>query len=250
MSPDVLNRRDTRTLLNAIKGAYGMSRKFTRGEDTARETETFLKMNYQQPKTLFQAKLRTEFVLINTQQDYEWNFKQYKTPQTSVPPDNSTEILLERNDGFHAYALRVLLGRRINASNGAMNVATYPDPVLFPAAAGFVPQHLQLVYNGLYYLKVDQTNWVDGAPTDVFRNVPQTLDGTTNANQFQELGFTDGMQMLEPFINIFGNKENAIRFKFPPFNGTALNWQSVVTGTDNIMIVELHGWLARGIATN
>lgn len=181
--------------------------------------------------------LRAESVLTNDKSSYVFNFK-------TTNNDLRTESKLTQNDIFVTTGLGLFIEREAVAAPGSAVLQSYPNPLVFVAAAGFVPAHLEVVYNGYMNLTTGSMVTIDKLPTLAFRNVPQTQQSAANANsQFtlEDLLYAGGEDII-----FDGSKTQELKFDFPTFNGMSI--ASVDGAYVNKLVVVATGYIVKGMA--
>jgi len=171
--------------------------------------------------------LRQEAVLGNSQGTYNFDFDNNRTPKV-------TEVKLSKSDVFVSFGWALLLTQEDPAKLGSGPLRPFVDGAVFPAAAGFTPGHLEVLYNGNLKAQVDTSIVFDSISTDRFRKVASEF--------FMDLR---RFEPLMPSLKLNGLKKNNISLNIPTFAGMQL---AGVGGVDNKVILELEGFILRGAA--
>jgi hypothetical protein len=210
---------------------------------------------YKMPTTLSRSKLRFEFNLSNSNTAMQTVFTAGVNSAVSMAssPANATELILMRNNNFHAFAMRVTLEKQVSATPGISVPRTWPDLNDFPDVAGppaFTNAHLYLVYKGLFALTVDSKVVIPSMSLAPFLNIPiaQGKPAAANLQNYIQSQFNEemGAQALEPLVHILGNKTNVGALTFPQI--TSLAWESQTAGQSHNLVLEFEGFLADNVS--
>lgn len=169
--------------------------------------------------------LRQELALRNNQASYEFDFDGKKSPKAS-------ERLLAAQDIFIVTALSLHLLKEEDGKEGSGVLLTHVDSAVFVAAAGFVPAHLETLYNGAIQCKMGNTTVFEALQTKNFRKVPA------------EFIQRDGSVDIDPNIVLFGKEKNKLILTIPSFAG--INIASVAAGVSHKVVLMPEGFLVTG----
>lgn len=184
--------------------------------------------------------LRQEVVITNTNSKYEFDFNQDSSKQ-----GNKTERLLRRQDIFYADSVGMFLVREVAAELGTGVLQTYPNPVAFPAAAGFTPADLEIFYNAFLSAQIDQKIFFEFLDTQLFLCVPESQQIAAGIERSQRSP-NDGFIDLEPNLVLSGKRTNKLEINVPTFAGAEV--ASVTAGTDHKIVMYARGFLIPGVA--
>lgn len=182
--------------------------------------------------------LKQEVVLRNQQNTYTVDFNDDNTQKL-------TERRLNRQDFFCASEFGIFLLREPANQLGTGVLQTFPNLTNFPAVAGFTPAHLELIYNAIMRVQIQNNVVYSALDTLRFRQVPQTFQSAVNSNsQFEyEYPFME----LEPMLRLSGARKNTFTLEIPLITGVQI--ESVTAGTDNKLVFYAGGYLIEGGAT-
>lgn len=182
--------------------------------------------------------LRVEQTLVNNQPNYRFDIMRRGSG------DKLSEQKLEQNDLFVITDLAIFIAKQEKLKIGKEVMQTYPNQVVFPAAAGFDPEDLEAIYAGALSLKVKNTVQIENLPMINFRNVPSTQQSAaTNRSETSQGALLE----LGSLIKIHGRNENEINLRLPAF---AAQWASVVGTHDHILVFHPFGYLIKGVSAD
>lgn len=171
--------------------------------------------------------LRQEQVIKNAKGKYEFDFNGNVTGK-------STERKLNQQDVFFAHSIGLFLLREEVAKIGSGVLRTHVDPADFVAATGFVPAHLELLYNASLKAEINNETIFEALETTNFRKVP--------VQYMPQMG----VEHLDPALVLNGRKKNLFTLNAETFAG--IQWESVTTGTDNKVVAMLFGFQVFDVA--
>lgn len=130
----------------------------------------------------------------------------------------NTEIRLNQQDSFIAYALNVYLGEPSSATDAAYIDYTYPSPSVFVGAGEAAA--LQTWYKAQMKVTINNVVKIPTLHMGRFYFVPQSQKVAAAANQNgiandQRDGSTDGAHMLTGLLTFIGSKNNLIEIFLP-----------------------------------
>lgn len=171
--------------------------------------------------------LRQELALQNQKNSYEFDFDGKRQSKTS-------EVLLAAQDIFYANRLALYLIREESGKEGTGELFSYIDATVFAAATGFVPAHLNVIWNGRIQCQLGTKVIMESFSSRLFHK------------RAEELLDRDGSVDLEPALILYGQEKNKLSLILPTFAGIQI--QSIVTGTDNKVVLIADGFLVTGVA--
>lgn len=181
--------------------------------------------------------LRIEQELKNTTGSYVF-------PIETTSGQGIMERKLDRNDLFVITGLGIFLLAETEATPGAGVLQTYPNQIVFPAAAGFNPDHLEAIYNGKLSLKIQSKVNIEGMSMQHFRVVPETQQSAaTNKSQFS---IERAAYQLGTLINLKGTMNVEVKVEFNTFN--AMQIAAVAAGVKHKIVFHPFGYLIKGAA--
>lgn len=190
-----------------------------------------------------QSYLRQEATISNSQGVYKFDFSNVNnTPSTSLPPQL---VLLDKNDLFVCTHVGVYLYEADSTTVGYVRdgLQTYVNPLYFVAAAGFVPGHLNQVYQGKLKYKVASTEVLESIDLGLACRQPDR-QGITAATVVGSQNPEDGLIDLASFPFINGSQQTIFILDLPIFTG--ITWAAVAANKSNVLVVKPHGVLVKG----
>lgn len=181
--------------------------------------------------------LREEQKLENNKTAYVFEFR--NDEQSKLP-----KVGLARQDLFVSNVWGLFLLREADAALGTGVLQTYVNTTYFPAAAGFTPEHLNLVYAGYLQATVNDQIVFNAIQNEGFQSIPQTLQSGTNIRS--ERKPIDGYQTIDPNFVLNGELTRNITLNIPSIAGMQI--ESVTAGTSNKVVLVQKGFLLRGAA--
>lgn len=181
--------------------------------------------------------LRIEQELKNTTGSYVF-------PIETTSGQGIMERKLDRNDLFVVTGLMIALLAEADATPGAGVLQTYPNQIVFPAAAGFNPDHLEAIYNGKLSLKIQSKVNIEGMSMQHFRYVPETQQSA--ATNKSEYSVDKAAYPLGTLINLKGTMNVEVKVEFNTFN--AMQIASVAAGVKHKIVFHPFGYLIKGAA--
>jgi hypothetical protein len=191
---------------------------------------------------LFDSYLRIKLPLLNNQSQYNFN-PVAQSNNIALP-----QVQLKISDGFYCYGVGLFLEREQTAKTGKAVLQTYPNATAFPAVAGppaFDPTDLEVVYNGLMQIQINQTVVSQAFPTEFFRSVQTTLQSANNTQS--ERLVDDGFVELEPNLKLAGTQNINFAVQIPTFSGITLESQAVGF-VNNLVLMPIGFLLPNGSA--
>ncbi|MDW8345817.1 MAG: hypothetical protein RML94_02580 [Bacteroidia bacterium] len=182
--------------------------------------------------------LRVEKVITNNASSYNFDIKKEGN-------ESNSEVKLDTNDVFFATHLGIYLLRAANTERSRAVPQTYPNQVVFPAVAGFVPEHLEIFFNAHLSVKIGTKEFISKLWTGFCRYVPQTQQSTAT-NHSQRSAY-DGLVEIEK-IRFSGNDQIEIKLSLNPFESTALQVASATAGVEHRVMLLVNGFLVKGAA--
>ena len=154
----------------------------------------------------------------------------------------NTEIRLNQQDSFIAYALNFYLGEPSSATDTTYIDYTYPSPSVF--VTGTEAVQLETIYKSQIKVTINNVVKIPTLHMGRFYFVPQSQKVAAAANQNgiaadQRDGSTDGAMLLTGLLTFIGSKNNLIEM-FLPASITAGN-----IGAFTRSIMEWRGLLAQ-----
>lgn len=181
--------------------------------------------------------LRIEQELKNTTGSYAF-------PIDTTSGQNVMERKLDRNDIFVITELGIFLISEADVTTGVGVLQTYPNKIVFPAASGFNPDHLEAIYNGKISLKIQSKVNIEGMSMQHFRVVPETQQSA--ANNKSEYSVEKSAYQLGALISLKGTMNVEVKVEFNTFN--AMQIASVDAGVKHKIVFHPFGYLIKGAA--
>jgi len=175
--------------------------------------------------------LRVEAALSNSKGEYTFDV------MTSNGVDIATEKKLNRNDVFIATQVGLFLTAQEIAKIGKEVLKTWPDTSVFSSTSTFTPEHLNTIYSGYLWMKINTKVAIENLCGYDFRKI-----GVTAATEFNREEFS---RPLEQYITISGNNNNELKYTFPTFTGMQV--AASASGYSNKLVLMFFGFLARGV---
>jgi len=179
--------------------------------------------------------LRVDQVLANNKSRYKFDIKAAST-------DAAPELRLDRNDLFVATHIGIFLVAQDRNKKGREVLQSYPNQVIFPAAAGFDPEDLEAIYNGFLTMKVGSTVNIESLSMQNFRKVPQTQQSaSTNRSQWN---LKDQCYKPETTLELHGTANIDIEVEFPTYNNIKIAYDGEGT-IDHKIAMLAFGYLVK-----
>lgn len=201
------------------------------------DRQAFLKANnkYSPDGGVTPSYLRIEKTLNNSSSDYKFDFEKNGN-------ELSTERKLERNDVFVATQIGFYLTRQETAKIGKERLMSYPNLQILGTATGFTAAHLETIYAGYLWLKINKTVVIENQTMYDFRKVWTSQQQASNVLQ-DEFTRAASAHTLPVRIDLSGRETNEMKVFIPTFSGLAI--ASVSTGFTNKLVCIMYGFLAR-----
>ncbi len=189
--------------------------------------------------------LRQDVELVNNQSLYEFNFQANNNNKAKTLP----ERFLALADGFFAIGMGVFLLAEVTAEKGGQLLQTYPNKTVFPAAAGFNPDDLRVIYNGEIETGVNNTTLHRCILTKQFLSIPTTQQGEVSAAitgpviyplDYSGGNFSDGFTELYPYWKLSGDASNFAKLSIPSWAGIEIG--AVAAGVTHKVAMVLLGF--------
>jgi hypothetical protein len=155
-----------------------------------------------------------------------------------------TEQKLDRNDLFVVTALGIFLLREDSTKLGVDVLQSYPNKIVFPAAAGFNPDHLEAIYNGKFQLKIQSKVNIEAMSMHAFRVIPETQQST--ADNKSQYSLDHAAYPLGTLIKLKGTMNVEVKVEFNTFD--AMQIQAVAANTKHKLVFHPYGYLIKGAA--
>lgn len=189
------------------------------------------------PENVSYSYLRVAVLMNNAQSQYKFQLK--KDSGEALIHDRKLDL----NDTFVVFGLGLRLLAEDPALPGTGILQTYPNNLVFPAAAGEVtPAHLNIFYNGEYEIKVDEKVYGPAIATDEMLCVRTTQQAS--ASTFSQRMDTDGCVDPGADITLNGSRKNVVTLTVPTFAGLQL--QNTTATTRNYVVFYAVGFLVTG----
>jgi hypothetical protein len=189
------------------------------------------------PEKVSPSFLRVAVLLDPSKSTYTFETK--KDVGTIVANDRR----LDNNDSFVITDLGMMLLAENPATPGVGLLQTYPNNQVFPAVANEItPSHLNVLYQGSFQVKVNDTVFVEAIPTNKMLCIRTTQQSA--AGNFSERFGKDGTVELNPDITLNGSQKNQITLNLTTFSG--LQIQHVTAATRNYVVFYAYGFLITG----
>ena len=201
------------------------------------DRQAFLKFSnkYKQSGGVTPSYLRIEKTLDNSSSDYVFDFEKNGN-------ELATERKLERNDVFIATQIGFYLTRQETAKIGKERLMTYPNVQILGTATGFTAAHLETLYSGYLWLKVNKSVIIENQTMYDFRKVWTSQQQSSTVLQ-DEFTRTASAYTLPPQVEISGRETNELRVFINTFSGMQI--ASVATGYNHKLVAVFYGFLAR-----
>lgn len=181
--------------------------------------------------------LRIEQDLTNTKGSYVF-------PIETTSGQGLLERKLDRNDIFVITSLGIFLLAEVDTTPGAGVLQTYPNQTVFPAAAGFNPDHLEAIYNGKLSLKVQSKMNIEGMSMLHFRYVPETQQSA--AGNKSQYSVDRAAYPLGSLIALKGTMNVEVKVEFNTFANIQI--AAVAANTKHKIVFMPFGYLIKGAA--
>ena len=181
------------------------------------------------------SSIRRQVVLKNNASNYEFFFDDNK--------GENTEVSLSKQDTFVITDLGFYLAKEPNNKKGSGIFQTYVNTTYFPPVAGFDPNDLQTIYNGVMSSKTDNTTLYEKFAMDNFMFVPQAQQSLAISKS--QRNSSDGRVEIDPLIYFDGRRKNSITVSIPTYTGIAI--ESTVANTDHLLVCVPSGFLLSNI---
>jgi len=199
--------------------------------DLQRANFTSLKKNPgYEGKTIAPSTLRLEATIRNNQSVYSFVLNRDDTNQFP------TERRLDRSDRFAITKIGLFL-INVDVANRKGNAVlqSFATPGVFAAQA----PDLELFYNSILKLIVNNDVLIEGISTHMFRHVPDTQKTVAGAVENSVTGF-NGYQDITPNFVLDGSVKTDINIIAPVHNGA--NIQATTAGFENRLVLMLEGY--------
>lgn len=200
------------------------------------DRQAFLKANqkYKPDGGVTPSYLRIEKTLNNSSSEYKFDFEKNGN-------ELSTERKLERNDVFIATQIGFYFTRQETVKIGKERLMSYPNLQILGTATGFTAAHLETIYAGFLWLKINKTVVIENQTMYDFRKVWTSQQSSTIVQD--EFTRASSAHTLPVRIDLSGRETNEMKVFLPTFSGLAI--ASVSTGFVNKLVCIMYGFLAR-----
>lgn len=178
--------------------------------------------------------LRVEAKLVASQSVYKFDVK-------NTTAGSAIEKKLDINDTFFVTHLGIqnypwlTTGPRFNFPESYINKTRYV------AAAGFVPDHLNLIYQGKLSIKVGTKTVIEEMDTNRFLSIPQTQQ--SGATNYSQKDGDSALVELTPNVILSGKAANDITLELPSDGNP--QWANTNANTDNYVVFLAKGFLVK-----
>lgn len=183
--------------------------------------------------------LRMEKTLDNSSSDYVFDFEKNGN-------ELATERKLERNDVFIATQIGFYLTAQDTTKIGKEKLMTYPNLQILGTATGFTAAHLETIYSGYLWFKVNKSVIIENETMYNFRKVFTSQQSSSIAQD--EFTRASSAYSLPTDVVISGRETNELRVFINTFSGLAIASQT--SGTNHKLVAILYGFLARNASQN
>jgi len=156
---------------------------------------------------------------------------------------NPNEQRLAKTDEFviESYSFQLAKSATTSIANlTIMKPDSYPDPAIFTGSGEAA--NLYSIYNGNLFIQIDGIVWTQQGKMLKYLYIPETQQGTTNANPVSEWWENSTVRDGYPSITLRGNGKNVIQVNLGSSINLALN---ATTNTNNWLIMQVDGYLVQ-----
>lgn len=181
--------------------------------------------------------LRVDQKISNSTTTYRFDIK---NTTSGGPLDKKLDI----NDTFFVTHIGIQNYPHLNTGPRFNHPESYVNKTRYAAAAGFVPDHLNMLYQAKLSVRVGTRTVVEDLDTNRFLQIPMTQQ--SGATNYSEKSEEQGLVEITPNVVLSGKADNGITLDVPTTEGT-LQWANTNANTDNYVTFIVKGFLVKSI---